>query len=112
MSLSRALTRLSDDEHTAHVLRDVLTLFGHHEREWLTESEVRTKTGRSQSDIRDVLPVLSDSFVLDYDRAADTYRFSGDVVLGFEIDSFMRQVDCHQSHVRTNVARFRERHSY
>jgi hypothetical protein len=34
------------------------------------------------------------------------------VVLGFEIDTFMRRADCHQNHVRANVARFRERSSY
>lgn len=112
MSLGRALSRLSSDEHTEHVLRDVLSLFGHHEREWLSEFDVQSKTGRSSSDIHSVLPVLSESYVLDFDRDAQRYRFSGDVVLGFEIDAFMRRAEYHQAHMRTNVARFRERHGY
>jgi hypothetical protein len=94
------------------VLRDVLALFGHHEQEWLSEYDVQVRTGRTCADIHAVLPVLSDSYVLDFDHAAERYRFSGDVVLGFEIDTFMRRAEFHQSHMRTNVARFRERHSY
>lgn len=112
MSLSRALTILSDDEHTERVLRDILALFGHHAQEWLSESDVQSKTGRSHHDVHAILPVLSDTYVLDFDRTEGRYRYSGDVVLGFEIDSFMRRADSHQSHMRANVARFRERHGY
>lgn len=112
MSLSRALSTLSPDEHTEHVLRDVLTLFGHHPREWLSENDVRVKTGRTREDVRPVLQVLSSSYVLDYDGEEERYRFSGDVVLTFEIESFMRRVEYHQSHMRSNVARFRERQGY
>lgn len=112
MSLSRALTQLPTDEHTERVLRDVLSLFGHHEQQWLSEFDVQVKTGRTSEDIHAILPVLSDSFVLEFDRGAGQYRYTGDVVLGFEIDAFMRRVESHQSHMRTNVARFRERHGY
>lgn len=112
MSLSRALSILSDDEHTERVLRDVLILFGHHTQEWLSETEVESKTGRSRQDVHAILPVLSDTYVLDYDHTQGRYRYSGDVVLGFEIDSFMRRAASHESHVRANVARFRERHGY
>ena len=112
MSLSRALSALSPDAHIEHVLRDVLTLFGHHKREWLTEHDVQVKTGRTLLEVHSVLPVLKDSYVLDFDSAEQSYRFSGDVVLNFEIDAFMRRVDYHQSHVRSNVARFRERQGY
>ena len=112
MSLSRALATLSDDEHTERVLRDVLVLFGRHTAEWLSESDVQAKTGRTRQDLDRILPVLSDTYVLDFDRTEERYRFSGDVVLGFEIESFMRRAESHQSHVRANVARFRERHSY
>jgi hypothetical protein len=112
VSLSRALASLSSDEHTERVLRDVLILFGHHAQEWLSESDVRVKTGRTSAELQPILPVLSDSFVLDFDRSQGLYRYSGDVVLGFEIDSFMRRAQSHESHVRSNVARFRERHGY
>ncbi|MBN1192454.1 MAG: hypothetical protein JXA36_01995 [Coriobacteriia bacterium] len=112
MSLSRALEKLSSDDHTECVLREILALFGSREREWLSEDYVEAKTGFSFADIHSVLSVLSDSFVLDFDRTERRYRFVGDVALGYEIDLFMRRVDNHQSHVRTNVARFRERHGY
>lgn len=112
MSLSRALSTLSPDEHTERVLRDILTLFEHHKREWLTERDVQAKTGRTMLEVHSVLPVLRDSYVLDFDGAEQSYRYSGDVVLSFEIDAFMRRVDYHQSHVRSNVARFRERQGY
>jgi len=112
VSLSRALASLSSDEHTERVLRDILVLFGHHVQEWMSETDVEIKTGRSRADIHTVLPTLSDSYVLDFDHNQGLYRYSGDVVLGFEIDSFMRRAESHQSHMRANVARFRERHSY
>lgn len=112
MSLSRALSTLSPDEHGERVLRDVLTLFGHHPREWLSELDVQIRTGRHRDELHKVLQVLSTSYVLDYDAAEQRYRFSGDVALNFEIDSFMRRVEYHQSHMRTNVARFRERQGY
>lgn len=112
MSLSRALSTLSPDEHGERVLRDVLTLFGHHPREWLTQADVQFKTGRSREDIHPVLEALANSYVLDRDDAEARYRFSGDVVLSFEIDSFMRRVEYHQSHMRSNVARFRDRQGY
>lgn len=103
---------LSPDEHTERVLRDVLTLFNHHKREWLSEADVQEKTGRTLLEIRGVLSALKDSYVLDFDAAQRSYRYDGDVVLTFEIDAFMRRVDYHQSHVRSNVARFRERQGY
>ncbi len=112
MSLSRALASLSSDEQTERVLRDVLILFGHHAQEWMSESDVQAKTGRTRVELGQILPVLADSFVLDYDRSQGLYRFSGDVALGFEIDTFMRRAHSHESHVRANVARFRERHGY
>ena len=112
VSLSRALSTLSPDEHTERVLRDILTLFGHHEREWLTEADVQGKTGRTATEVRAMLPVLADAYVLDFDDREQRYRFTGDVVLKFEIDGFMRRVDFHQSHMRSNVARFRERQGY
>lgn len=112
MSLSRALSVLSPDEHTERILRDVLTLFGHHPKEWLSEGDVQAKTGRTALEIRQVLPVLSDAYVLDYDSDSRRYQFSGDVVLSFEIDAFMRRVEHHQTHMRSNVARFRERQGF
>lgn len=112
MSLSRALASLSSDEHTERVLRDVLVLFGHHAHEWLSEAEVQTRTGRTRTELNTILSTLSDSYVLDFDRSQGLYRFSGDVALGFEIDTFMRRAQSHESHVRANVARFRERQGY
>lgn len=112
MSLSRALSTLSPDDHTERVLRDILTLFSHHEREWLTEGDVQGKTGRTAVEVHQVLPALAEAYVLDFDSGGQRYRFTGDVVLKFEIDGFMRRVDFHQSHMRSNVARFRERQGY
>lgn len=112
MSLGRALSTLSPDEYAERVLRDVLTLFGHHKREWLTEKDVQSRTGRTNLEIRGILPVLRDSFVLDWDCGEQAYRYNGDVALEYEIDAFMRRVDYHQSHVRSNLARFRERQGY
>lgn len=112
MSLSRALSKLSPDEHTERVLRDILTLFSHHAREWLSEGDVQGKTGHTLVELRPILLLLSESYVLESDAEERRYRYSGDVVLGFEIDSFMRRVEYHQSHVRSNVARFRERQGY
>lgn len=112
MSLNRALSKLAPDAHMEHVLRDVLVLFGHHEKEWLSEGEVQAKTGRTLTDVRSVLPALVEAFVLDFDAATGRYRYCGDAALSFEIGAFMRRVDYHQSHVRTNIARFRERQGY
>ncbi|MRS12889.1 MAG: hypothetical protein EG823_07430 [Actinobacteria bacterium] len=112
MSLSRALSILPDDEHTERVLRDVLVLFGHHQKEWMSEGEVQARTGRTRVDIHAVLPVLSTCYVLDFDSDKQSYRYSGDVVLGFEIDTFMRRAEHHQNHMRANLARFRERQNY
>lgn len=112
MSLSRALDSLTLDEHTERVLRDILSLFGHHQREWLTAQDVGAKTGRSAVEVAHVLKVLADSYVLEFDGAEERYRYGGDVVVGFEIDKFMRRVESHQSHMRTNVARFRERQGH
>jgi hypothetical protein len=112
VSLSRALSTLSPDEYTEQILRDILTLFSHNPREWLSEADIRLKTGRTATDIHGILEVLSTSYVLERDDTGQRYQYSGDVVLKFEIDSFMRRVDHHQSHVRSNVARFRERQGY
>ena len=112
MSLSRALANLPDDEHTERVLRDLLVLFGHHVNEWLSEGEVEAKTGRARMDIHGILPVLSEAYVLDFDRDEGRYRYTGDVAVGFEIDTFMRRAEYHRSHKQANVARFRERHGF
>lgn len=112
MSLSRALSTLSPDEHTERVIRDVLTLFGHHAREWLTEADIRNRTGLTSLELRPVLSAFSGAYVLESDGDAERYRYNGDVCLKFEIDAFMRRVDFQQSHVRSNVARFRERQGY
>lgn len=111
MSLSRALSTLSPDQHAEHVLRDILTLFTHHPREWLTEAGVLEKTGHTRLEVHPILHALASSYVLENEPERG-YRFSGDIVLTFEIDSFMRRVEYHQSHIRTNVARFRERQGY
>jgi DNA-binding IclR family transcriptional regulator len=110
VSLARALTRLPCDVETERVLRDVLSVFGHHASEWLSERDIQTKTGHSGSEVHAVLPVLSDSYVLDFDGESGRYRYGGDVALGIEIDTFMRRVRVHQNHVQTNVARFRSRY--
>jgi len=112
VSLSRALSTLSPDEHTEQVLRDVLMVFGHHPREWLSESEIQMKAGRTALEIRPLLSVLVDSYVLDFDTDKGLYEFSGDVVLRFELDSFVRRVEHHQDRMRTNVSRFRQRQGH
>lgn len=111
MSLARALTKLACDGETERVLRDVLSLFGHHVSEWLSESDVQIKTGHTCGEVHAVLPVLSDSYVLEFDRASGRYRYGGDIAVGIEIDAFVRRVGAHQNHVQTNVAKFRSRYS-
>ena len=110
MSLARALSKLPDDNELEHVLRDVLVLFRRHKGEWLSETDVRIKTGQSPGEIRRLLSVLVEAYVLDFDSASERFRYGGDVVLAFEVDAFVRRVESHQSHVRTNVAKFRERY--
>lgn len=112
VSLSRALNTLSPDEDTERVIRDVLTLFGHHTREWLTEGDIRTRTGLTSLELKPVLAAFKNSYVLEVDGDVLHYRYNGDACLKFEIDAFMRRVDFQQSHVRANVARFRERQGY
>jgi len=100
------------DADSESVLRDVLVLFSHHPREWLTPQDTATRTGRPADSVRPMMSVLASSFVLDFDDATGAYRYSGDVVLGYEIDTFRKRVDSQHSHVSSNVARFRERHGY
>ena len=110
MSLARALTNLPDNAEVERALRDVLVLFRRHKAEWLSETDVRIKTGLSPVDLALILPVLARAFVLDFDSAESRYRFSGDVALGYEIETFSRRVEAHETHLRTNVARYRERY--
>jgi len=110
VSLARALSKLPDDSELERALRDVLVLFRRHKGEWLSEAEVRVKTGQVPADVHRLLPVLVEGFVLDFDSTSDRFRYGGDVALSFEIDTFVRRVESHQSHVRTNVAKFRERY--
>lgn len=112
MSLSRALSTLSPDEHAEQVIRDVLTLFAHHVREWLTMGDIQTRTGRTAVEIRPVLTAFKNAYVLEADGDEQRYRYNGDVCIKFEIDAFMRRVDFQQSHMRANVARFRERQGF
>lgn len=110
MSLGRALANLPEDPALHQTLRDVLVLFRRHKGEWLSDSDVRIKTGSPAPHVTVILPVLARAFVLDFDGATGKYRFGGDAVLGYEIDSFTRRVDSQQAHMRTNVAKFRERY--
>lgn len=110
MSLERALKRLGLDAHSEHVLKDVLTLFAHHSGEWLAVEDVAWRTGRSVDEVSMLLPVLHESFVLDFDDAKGAYRYMGDIALDYEIEAFQRHVDNHYEHVASNVARFRRRH--
>lgn len=112
MSLARALANLELDDGAEHVLRDVLVLFAHHPGEPLTQGDIVMRTGHERETLLDMLRALVDAFVLDFDSASGAYTFSGDVVVGFEIDTFKRRVDSHQGHVSSNVARFRERHGF
>lgn len=110
MSLSRALSNLPEDAELERTLRDVLLLFRRHRAEWLSEADVRMKTGCRAAHVALLLPVLVRGFVLDFDGASGAYRYSGDVVLGYEIDAFIKRTDYREAHVQTNVARFRERY--
>ncbi|HAL29411.1 MAG TPA: hypothetical protein DCP20_01665 [Coriobacteriia bacterium] len=110
VSLARALANLELDAAAARVLRDVLVLFTHHPDEPLTERDIVMRTGHERETLHEMLTVLVRAFVLDFDSASGTYTFNGDVVVGFEIETFRRSVDSHQGHVSSNVARFRERH--
>lgn len=110
VSLARALSRLPDDIESGRALRDVLVFLRRHKGEWLSDAEIVMKTGQPAADVRRILPVLVDAFVLDFDSATERYKYEGDVALSFEVDAFVRRIDSHESHVRTNVARFRERY--
>ena len=110
MSLARALAGLPDDPELHKTLRDVLMLFRRHKGEWLSDADVRMKTGSPAAHVAMLLPALSRAFVLDFDGATGNYRFGGDTVLGYEIDTFNRRVESQQAHMRTNVAKFRERY--
>ncbi|HHJ99144.1 MAG TPA: hypothetical protein ENN10_04280 [Actinobacteria bacterium] len=112
MSLARALANLELDAAAERVLRDVLVLFAHHPGEPLTEHDIVMRTGHQREELYEMLSALVRAFVLDFDSASGVYTFSGDVVVGFEIDAFKRRVDSHQGHVSSNVARFRERHGF
>jgi hypothetical protein len=109
VSLDRALASLQPDPLTEQVLRDVLVLFTRHPGEPLTERDVARRIGRGVDELGVLLPVLASGFVLDFDRASGVYRYTGDVVLGYEIDAYRKRIDSRQSHVTSNVARFRER---
>jgi len=112
VSLARALSRLPEDDGTETVVRDVLTLFSKHEREWLTAEDVRRRTGHVQVAVDRVLTALKDSYVVNA-RAGEPveYSFTGDIALVVEIDSFVRRIRVHRDHVQNNVAKFRERFS-
>lgn len=112
MSIQRALEQLAPDASAERALRDVLTLFTHHPGELLNERDVAMRTGRRSEEVGPLLSALAGAFVLDFDGAAGTYRYAGDVVLGYEIDAFRRRIDSQQSHVTSNVARFRERNGH
>ncbi|MHB1017225.1 MAG: hypothetical protein ACYC2X_04975 [Coriobacteriia bacterium] len=112
MSLERALARLDLDAPAERALRDVLLLFKHHPGESLGDRDVATRTGRMVEEISPLLTALASAFVLDFDRDSGGYRFTGDIVVGYEIDAFKRRVDYKQSHVTSNVARFRERQGF
>lgn len=109
MSLARALTKLSPDGETERVVRDVLALFGRHVSEWLSESDVECETGHTKAEVHAVLPVLSEAYVLDYDAVSRRYRYQDDVALSLEVEAFLRRLSARQSHIQTNVARFRSR---
>ncbi|MBN2247755.1 MAG: hypothetical protein JW733_03565 [Coriobacteriia bacterium] len=112
MSLERALSRLELDSPAERALRDVLILFKHHPGESLSERDVAVRTGRMAEEIGPLLAALASAFVLDFDGESGGYRFAGDVVVGYEIEAFRRRIDSRQSHVTSNVARFRERQGF
>ncbi len=112
MSLERALARLDLDGSAERALRDLLVLFKHHAGERLTERDVARRTGRAVEEVAPLLSALVAAFVLDFDGASGAYRYSGDVVVGYEIETFKKRIDSRQSHVTSNVARFRERQGF
>ncbi|MHB8050367.1 MAG: hypothetical protein ACYDHQ_04010 [Coriobacteriia bacterium] len=112
MSLERALARLELDAPAERALRDILILFKHHPGESLSERDVAARTGRRLEEVAPLLTALTSAFVLDFDGESGGYRFTGDIVVGYEIDAFRRRVDYKQSHVTSNVARFRERQGF
>lgn len=112
MSLARALAYLELDAASERILRDVLVLFTHHPNEPLSERDIVMRTGHEREMLHEMLQALVRGFVLDFDSASGAYTFNGDIVVGFEIDTFRRRVDSHEGHVSSNVARFRERHGF
>lgn len=112
MSLERALASMKLDATAERTLRDVLVLFRHHHGEPLGARDVAMRTGRRLEEVTPLLNALTSAFVLDFDGASGGYRYEGDVVSGYEIDAFRRRVDNVQSHVTSNVARFRGRQGF
>ncbi|MDY0341058.1 MAG: hypothetical protein RBS17_07580 [Coriobacteriia bacterium] len=112
MSLDRALGRLALDAPAERALRDVLVVFSHHPDERLSKRDVALRTGRDANEVGPLLDALTSAFVLDFDGTSGVYRYSGDVVVGYEIEAFKRRVDSHHSHVTSNLARFRGRQSF
>ena len=88
----------------------MLLFFRRHKGEWLDQTEVCLKIGGVPSEVGKMLPVLAESYVLEFDREAERYRYMGDALSTYEIDTFLKRVDAHKRHSDTNIARFRERY--
>jgi DNA-binding IclR family transcriptional regulator len=88
----------------------VLVLFRRHKGEWLGHADICLKIGGVPAEVGRLLPVLAESYVLELDRDTGRYRYLGDALSTYEIDTFLRRVDAHKRHSDTNIARFRERY--
>ena len=112
MSLRRALDTLPHDRTTQAVARDSLAFFCRHPGEWIDLSDVQGVLDAPGAVIDAVLDTLARSFVLDFDDAGSRYRYRADRFTEIEIERYLRRAERHDGHVRSNVARYRQRYSH
>ena len=112
MSLRRALDTLPHDRTTQAVARDAVALFSRHADEWIGLSDVQGVLDAPTTVIDAVLDTLARSFVLDFDDAQSRYRYRPDRFTEIEIERYLRRAERHDGHVRSSVARYRQRYSH
>jgi len=110
MSLRRALERLPQDRVVEGTVRELLAFFHRRQGEWIHFDELPGFVGQPLPLLSEILEILVDTFVLDFERDSDRYRYHHDRVGDLEIERYFRRADQHAGFVQENVARFRKRY--
>ncbi|MDA3936968.1 MAG: hypothetical protein PF636_08985, partial [Actinomycetota bacterium] len=92
------------------VLRDALAMIRHHPGEPLSSQRVSRAIGHDPRDVANLLDLLAESFVLDFDSETRQYTYGRDVLLDVEIDRYLQHAHVHSGRVQNNVERFRRRY--